>query len=59
MAVGIATGYKLDGRGVGFRVPIGAGFSLLHVVQTGPGAHSAFYPKSTRGFLPGYKAAEA
>jgi hypothetical protein len=31
---GIATGYGLDGRGVGVRVPVGA----LHVVQTGSGA---------------------
>jgi hypothetical protein len=33
-AVGIATEYGLDDRGVGFRVPIGAIFSPLHFVQT-------------------------
>jgi hypothetical protein len=38
-AVGIATGYGLDGRGVGVRVPVGHEFSLFHVVQTGCGVH--------------------
>jgi hypothetical protein len=38
-AVGIATGYELDGRGDGVRVPGREEFSLLHVVQTGSGAH--------------------
>jgi hypothetical protein len=40
-AVGIATGYGLDGRGVGVRLPVGPRFSLLRVVQTGSGAHPA------------------
>jgi hypothetical protein len=31
----MATGYGLDGRGVGVRGPVGANFSSLHVVQTG------------------------
>jgi hypothetical protein len=46
-AVGIATGYGRDGRGVGVRVPVEARFSPLHVIQTGPGAHAASYPKGT------------
>jgi hypothetical protein len=32
-------------------------FSLLHVVQTGSGAHLASYPMSTWGSFPGGKAA--
>jgi hypothetical protein len=59
--VGIATGYGLEGRGVGVRVPAEARFSFLHVVQTGSGAHSASYPVGTgsslvkrRGSEPGH-----
>jgi hypothetical protein len=36
-AVDKETGYGLDDRGVGVRVPIGVRFSLLHIVQTGSG----------------------
>jgi hypothetical protein len=42
-----ATTYWLDSRGVGFRVPIGVRYFLLHVVQACPGAHSPSYPLST------------
>jgi hypothetical protein len=42
--VGIATCYGLDDRGVGVPVPEGSRMSLLHVVQTGSGAHPASYP---------------
>jgi hypothetical protein len=45
--VGRATGYGLDGRGVGVRVPVGANVSLPHVVQTESGAHPASYPVGT------------
>jgi hypothetical protein len=55
-AVGIATGYGLDGRGAGFRVPVGSRCSLLHVVQTGSGAHPASYPIVLGVKLPGLKA---
>jgi hypothetical protein len=58
-AVGKATGYVLDDGGVGVRVPVGSRFSLLHVVQTGSGAHPASYPMGTRGSFLGGKAAEA
>jgi hypothetical protein len=34
-------------------------FSLLHSVQTGSGAHPAFYTKGTVGFFPRDKATEA
>jgi hypothetical protein len=34
IAVGIATACGLDDRGVGFRVPVGARFSPLHLFQT-------------------------
>jgi hypothetical protein len=47
--VGIATGYRLDGRGVGVRVLVEARFCPLHVVQTGSGAHPASYPTGARG----------
>jgi hypothetical protein len=48
-------GYRLDGRG---SIKGGAGdFSLHHSVQTVSGAHPA-YRMSTRGSLPGGKAAE-
>jgi hypothetical protein len=38
-AVGTATAYGLGDRGDGVRVPVGSEFSLLHIVQTGSGAH--------------------
>jgi hypothetical protein len=53
-ALGIATGYGRDGRGVGVRVPLGASFSPLNVFQTGSGAHPASHP-----MVAGGKAAEA
>jgi hypothetical protein len=56
-AVGIATAYGLDDQGVGVRVPVGSEFSLLHVVQTGSGAHLASYPMGTgSSFLGGEEA---
>jgi hypothetical protein len=45
-AVGIATGYGLDGPEVGVRVPVGDRFSPLHIVQTA-------YPIGIMGFSPG------
>jgi hypothetical protein len=45
-AIGITTGYGLDGRGVGIQ---GQEFSALHVVQTSFGARTAPYPISTGG----------
>jgi hypothetical protein len=44
-SVGIATGYEMDGRGVESESRI---FTVLHIVQTGCGAHLASYPVSTR-----------
>jgi hypothetical protein len=46
-AVGIATGYGLDDRGVGVRVPIGSRIFSKRSVQTGSGAHPASYPMGT------------
>jgi hypothetical protein len=54
-AVGVATGYGLDGRGIGGRVPVGVKFSSLHVIQTGSGAHSASNPMGTGGSFHGVK----
>jgi hypothetical protein len=42
-----------------FETPYGQEFSLLHVVQTGSGAHPASYPMATGGFFPGGEAAGA
>jgi hypothetical protein len=56
-SVGIAAAYRLDDREFGIRVPVGSDFSLLHVVQTGSGAHPASYPMGSRGSFPVGKAA--
>jgi hypothetical protein len=40
---------------LGFRVPVGSRFSLLHVVQTGSGTHPASYPMGTGAFSLGIK----
>jgi hypothetical protein len=48
-AVGIATGYGLDGRGVTVSVLIGKKFSPLHVVQIGSDAHPDCYTMGTKG----------
>jgi hypothetical protein len=58
-SVGIATGYELDGRGNGVRVPVGARLSFLHVVQTGSQAHPASSPMDTEGSFLGGKAPTA
>jgi hypothetical protein len=58
-SVGIATVYGLDDREVGVLVPVGSVFSLLHIVQTGSGAHPTSYPMGTGGYFPGGKAAGA
>jgi hypothetical protein len=50
-AVGTATGYGLDSRGVVVRVLVGVRFSLLHVFQTISGADSLSYPMGTGGVL--------
>jgi hypothetical protein len=56
-SVGIATNYRLDGRG---SIPsMARGFSVLHSVQTGFRAHPASYPMGTGGSFPGIKAAGA
>jgi hypothetical protein len=54
-AVGVATGYGLDGRGVGVRVPVGGRIYLLQVVQTGSGVHPTSYPINTGALSPGVK----
>jgi hypothetical protein len=58
-AVSIATGYGLDDRGVGVRVPVGSRIFFPHVVQIGSGVHPTFYPMGTGGSFPGGKAAGA
>jgi hypothetical protein len=57
-AVGIATGYWLDVRGVEVRVPVGSSISLLHIVQTGYGVHPTSYPMGTGALSPGVKRPE-
>jgi hypothetical protein len=48
--VGIATGYGLDERGVGVRVPGGSRISSDHIVQTGSGVHPSSYPMGKVGW---------
>jgi hypothetical protein len=52
----LVTDYGLDDRGIGVRVPVGAVFSPLHVVQTGPGVNSPSYQIGTGGCFPRGKA---
>jgi hypothetical protein len=59
IGVGIATGYGLDDQRVGVRTWWGREFLLLHIVQTGSGAHPTSYPMSTEGSFLGDKAAGA
>jgi hypothetical protein len=58
-AVGLATGYGLDDRGVGVRVPIGSRIFTFHIVRTGSGVHPTSYLVGTGAFFPGGKAAGA
>jgi hypothetical protein len=56
LAVGTATGYGLDEWEVGIRVlKKSKEFSLLHIVETGSGAHSASYSMSTESSFSGVK----
>jgi hypothetical protein len=57
IAVGIATGYGLEDREFKALVPIRSGIFFTHVVQTGSGAHPAFYPMGARGSFPRNKSA--
>jgi hypothetical protein len=51
ISVGLATGYRLDGREVGVRVPVGPRF-----VSSGSGTYPASYTIDVGGFSPGGKA---
>jgi hypothetical protein len=55
IAVGIATGYGLDDRAAGVRVLVRSEFSLLHIVQTGSGAHTASFQWVPGDLSPGVK----
>jgi hypothetical protein len=57
-AVDKATGYLLDDRGVEFESRYCQEFSLLHIVQTGCGAHPASYQMGSGAFSPGVKRPE-
>jgi hypothetical protein len=48
-AVGIATGYRLNNRGVGVRASVGEEFSFLYVVQTSSVAHPESYSMGSEG----------
>jgi hypothetical protein len=54
---GIATGYGLNDQGIGVRDAVRQEFLVLHVVQTGSGAHPASYPMDTGGSFYGVKRA--
>jgi hypothetical protein len=58
-AVGITTGYRLDDRGVGVRVPVGSRIFSSPCRPDRSGAHLASYPMGTGGSFPGGKAAVA
>jgi hypothetical protein len=59
-SVDIVTGYGLDDRIIGVRLPAGAGnFSSYHGVQNGFGAHPGSYPMGTGGCYPKDKVAKA
>jgi hypothetical protein len=49
----LTTGWTAEGSG--FQSRYGQEFSLLHVVQTGPGVHPASYPMGTGDSFPGAK----
>jgi hypothetical protein len=53
--VGIATGYWLDDREVGVRAPVGSIISLLHIAQTGSGAHPSSHLRVPESPFPGVK----
>jgi hypothetical protein len=57
-AGGIATGYRLDDRGVKSS-SLSRVKNFLHVVHTSSGVHPASYPMGTGASFPGGKAAEA
>jgi hypothetical protein len=57
--VGIATGYGLDDKTIGVRVPVGQKCSFLLVIQTESGAQPASYRNGTGVFFPGVKATGA
>jgi hypothetical protein len=58
-AVGTATGYGLGDQRIRVPVLVGQEFSLLHVFQTGSGAHPTSYPMGTGGPFTGGKVAGA
>jgi hypothetical protein len=57
--VGIATGYGLDDREVGVRVPVGSESSSFQAVQTDSWVHPTSYAMDTGVSLHGGKAAGA
>jgi hypothetical protein len=56
-SVGIATGYGLDGRGVGVRVPVGSRTFSSPRCPDRLWAHPTSYPMGTGGSFPGDKTA--
>jgi hypothetical protein len=57
--VSIATGYRLDDRGIRVRVPVGSKIVSSPCHQTGSGVHPTFCPMGTWGSFPEGKAAGA
>jgi hypothetical protein len=58
-AVGIATGYRLDDRGIEVRVPIELRIFISPCRPDGSGVHPTSYPMGTGGTFPGGKASGA
>jgi hypothetical protein len=49
----MATGYGLDGQGIGFRFPPRVkNYSLLQNIEPGSGTNAAPSPMGTKGFFP-------
>jgi hypothetical protein len=59
IAQSIATGYKLDDRRVGVRVPVGSIIFSSHIVKTGSGSHTASDSTGNGGSFQGSKTAGA
>jgi hypothetical protein len=53
-----ATGYEMDDREIGVRVPVGSRNFFLNVVHTGSGTHTASYTMGTGALSSSVKRSE-
>jgi hypothetical protein len=59
IAVDVATGYGLDDRGVGFRIPVGSRIFTFSLSADRSGVHQTSYPISTGSSFSRGKAARS